>query len=154
MADLQGSYDELFAAPATLLGKLLDDGDTGGSVPVFADGEPVGEVWGGLPAGGEPVVDARGAFADAGRTTAWQRDTITNVRSVTKTMTALCALILADRGQLDLDAPVARYWPEFATASTEPAAKERVLVRHLLGHTAGLPDWDGPIEELYDWPST
>src|SRR6202012_5632374 len=127
MADLQGSYDELFAAPATLLGKLLDDGDTGGSVPVFADGEPVGEVWGGLPAGGEPVVDARGAFADAGRTTAWQRDTITNVRSVTKTMTALCALILADRGDLDLAAPVARYWPEFAAAG-----KDAVLVRHLL----------------------
>ena len=134
MADLQGSYDELFAAPATLLGKLLDDGDTGGSVAVFVDGEPVVDVWGG--------------FADAGRTTAWQRDTITNVWSVTKTMTALCALILADRGQLDLDAPVARYWPEFAAAG-----KDKVLVRHLLGHTAGLPDWTGPVEELYDWPS-
>jgi CubicO group peptidase (beta-lactamase class C family) len=134
MADLQGSYDELFAAPATLLGKLLDDGDTGGSVAVFVDGEPVVDVWGG--------------FADAGRTTAWQRDTITNVWSVTKTMTALCALILADRGQLDLDAPVARYWPEFAAAG-----KDQVLVRHLLGHTAGLPDWTGPGEELYDWPS-
>jgi CubicO group peptidase (beta-lactamase class C family) len=134
MADLQGSYDELFAAPATLLGKLLDDGDTGGSVAVFVDGEPVVDVWGG--------------FADAGRTTAWQRDTITNVWSVTKTMTALCALILADRGQLDLDAPVARYWPEFAAAG-----KDQVLVRHLLGHTAGLPDWTGPVEELYDWPS-
>src|ERR1700761_8930325 len=134
MADLQGSYDELFAAPATLLGKLLDDGDTGGSVAVFVDGEPVVDVWGG--------------FADAGRTTAWQRDTITNVWSVTKTMTALCALILADRGQLDLDAPVARYWPEFAAAG-----KDAVLVRHVLSHTAGLPDWDGPIDELYDWPA-
>ena len=63
-------------------------------------------------------------------------------------MTALCALVLADRGDLDLDAPVARYWPEFAAAG-----KDRVLVRHLLAHTAGLPDWDGPIEELYDWPA-
>jgi CubicO group peptidase (beta-lactamase class C family) len=54
-------------------------------------------------------------------------------------MTALCALILADRGELDLTAPVARYWPEFAAAG-----KDGVLVQHLLAHTAGLPDWDGP----------
>jgi CubicO group peptidase (beta-lactamase class C family) len=94
------------------------------------------------------VVDVWGGFADAGRTTRWQRNTITNVWSVTKTMTALCALVLADRDDLDLDAPVGRYWPEFATAG-----KEKVLVRHLLAHTAGLPDWDGPIEELYDWPA-
>lgn len=65
---------------------------------------------------------------------------------VTKTMTALCALILVDRGLLDPDAPVARYWPEFAAAG-----KESVLVRHVLAHTAGLPDWDGPVVELYDW---
>jgi CubicO group peptidase (beta-lactamase class C family) len=78
----------------------------------------------------------------------WERDTITNVWSTTKTMVALCALILADRGELDLDAPVARYWPQFAAAG-----KQRVRVRHLLGHTAGLPDWDGMITcaELYSW---
>jgi CubicO group peptidase (beta-lactamase class C family) len=96
---------------------------------------------------GEPVVDVWGGFADVDRTTAWQPDTITNVWSVTKTMTALCALVLADRGELELAAPVGRYWPEFASAG-----KEKVLVRHLLGHTAGLPDWDGPVEDLYDWP--
>jgi CubicO group peptidase (beta-lactamase class C family) len=134
VADIQGSYDDLFTAVPNALAGLLDDGDVGGSVAVFVDGEPVVDVWGG--------------FADADRTVPWQRDTITNVWSVTKTMTALCALILADRGQLDLDAAVGRYWPEFAVAG-----KEKVLVRHLLGHTAGLPDWDGPIEELYDWPS-
>lgn len=134
MTDLQGSYDDLFVAVPTALAGMLDDGDAGGSVAVFVDGEPVVDVWDG--------------FADADRTVAWQRDTITNVHSVTKTMTALCALILADRGDLDLDAPVSRYWPEFAAAG-----KEKVLVRHLLAHTAGLPDWDGPIEELYDWPS-
>ena len=134
MADLQGSYDELFAAVPTVLAGLLEHGDAGGSVAVFVDGEPVVDVWGG--------------FADAERTIPWQRDTITNVWSVTKTMTALCALILADRGQLDLAAPVARYWPEFAAAG-----KEKVLVRHVLGHTAGLPDWTGSIEDLYDWPS-
>ena len=116
------------------LAGLLDEGDTGASVAVFVDGQPVVDVWGG--------------FADADRTIAWHRDTITNVWSVTKTMTALCALILADRGELDLAAPVGRYWPEFAVAG-----KENVLVKHLLAHTAGLPDWNGPIEDLYDWPS-
>ena len=134
MADLQGSYDELFAAAPTVLGELLDDGDAGGSVAVFVDGEPVVDVWGG--------------FADADRTVPWQRDTVTSVYSVTKTMTALCALILADRGQLDLDAPAGRYWPEFAAPGR---GKDKVLVRHLLSHTAGLPDWTGPIVELCDW---
>jgi CubicO group peptidase (beta-lactamase class C family) len=134
VADIQGSYDDLFTAVPTALAGLLDNGDVGGSVAVFVDGEPVVDVWGG--------------FADADRAMPWQRDTIAGVYSVTKTMTALCALILADRGQLDVEAPVGRYWPEFAVAG-----KEKVLVRHLLGHTAGLPDWDGPVGELYDWPA-
>jgi CubicO group peptidase (beta-lactamase class C family) len=134
VADIQGSYDDLFTAVPSALAGLLDDGDAGGSVAVFVDGEPVVDIWGG--------------FADADRTMPWQRDTITGVYSVTKTMTALCALILADRGEVDVEAPVGRYWPEFAVAG-----KEKVLVRHLLGHTAGLPDWDGPVGELYDWPS-
>jgi CubicO group peptidase (beta-lactamase class C family) len=134
MAEIQGSYDDLFVAVPNVLAGLLDQGDTGGSVAVFVDGEPVVDVWGG--------------FTDADRTIPWQQDTITNVWSVTKTMTALCALLLADRGELDVAAPVGRYWPEFALAG-----KEKVLVRHVLSHTAGLPDWDGPIEELYDWPS-
>jgi len=132
MADIKGSYDDLFVAVPNALGVMLDVGDVGGSVAVFVDGEPVVDVWGG--------------FADAERTVPWEQDTIAGVWSVTKTMTALCALILADRGELDLAAPVGRYWPEFAQAG-----KERVLVKHLLAHTAGLPDWLGPVEELYDW---
>ncbi|MGI5228829.1 serine hydrolase domain-containing protein [Actinoallomurus sp. CA-142502] len=134
MASIQGSYDERFTAVPRALARLLDEGDAGASVAVFVDGEPVVDVWGG--------------YADADRTVPWQRDTITNVWSVTKTMTALCALVLADRGELDLAAPVGRYWREFAVAG-----KEKVLVRHLLAHTAGLPDWDGPVEDLYAWPS-
>jgi CubicO group peptidase (beta-lactamase class C family) len=134
MAEIQGSYDDLFTAVPGALAALLDAGDVGGSVAVFVDGEPVVDVWGG--------------FADADRRIPWQRDTIAGVYSVTKTMTALCALILADRGLLDLDAPVARYWPEFAAQG-----KGGVLVRHVLSHTAGLPDWDGPVEEIYDWPA-
>ncbi|WP_369256249.1 serine hydrolase domain-containing protein [Streptomyces sp. R35] len=134
MTEIQGSYDDLFTAVPEALAALLDAGDVGASVAVFVDGEPVVDVWGG--------------FADADRTIPWQRDTIAGVWSVTKTMTALSALILADRGELDLDAPVARYWPEFAAEG-----KDGVLVRHLLSHTAGLPNWDGTVEELYDWPS-
>ena len=94
MAEIQGSYDELFTAVPDALAALLDAGDVGASVAVVVDGEPVVDVWGG--------------FADADRTMSWQRDTITNVWSVTKTMTALCALVLADRGDLDLDAPRCR----------------------------------------------
>lgn len=134
MADIQGTYDDLFSAVPNKLAALLDEGDVGGSVAVFVDGEPVVDVWAG--------------YADAARTAQWERETITNVFSTTKTMTALCALILADRGELDLGAPVARYWPQFAAAG-----KEKVLVRHLLSHTAGLPHWEGPVEELYDWPA-
>ncbi len=136
MADIRGTYDDLFTAVPNALSDLLDAQDVGGSVAVFVDGEPVVDVWGG--------------FADADRTVPWQRDTIANVYSVTKTMTALCALILIDRGELDPDAPVARYWPEFAVAG-----KEKVLVRHVLSHTAGLPDFDGPliVADLYDRPS-
>src|SRR6476646_443160 len=122
MAALQGSYDELFTAVPNALAGMLDDGDVGASVAVFVDGVPVVDVWGG--------------FTDADRTAPWQPDTITNVWSVTKTMTALCALVLADRGALDLDAPVAEYWPEFTAAG-----KGKVLVRHLLGHTSGLAGW-------------
>lgn len=111
---------------------MLDAGDAGGSVAVTVDGEPVVDVWGG--------------HADAARTAPWQRDTITCVWSVTKTMTALAVLVLVDRGDLDLDGPVARWWPEFAAAG-----KSDVLLRHVLSHTAGLPDWYGPVAELYDW---
>ncbi|RNM12515.1 serine hydrolase domain-containing protein [Nocardioides pocheonensis] len=131
MTELQGVYDERFAGVAQALAESLEGGDAGGSAAVFVGGEPVVDVWGG--------------FADPGRTRAWERDTLVNVFSVTKTMAALCALVLVDRGLLDPDAPVAEYWPEFA------AGKQGVLVRHVLAHTAGLPDWEGTVEELYDW---
>ena len=134
MADIHGSYDPLFVAVPNALSASLDENGGGASVAVFVDGEPVVDVWGG--------------FTDADRSIPWQQDTITNVWSVTKPVTALCALVLADRGELDLDAPVARYWPEFAAAG-----KEGVLVRHVLSHTAGLPSPDGATSaaDCYDW---
>ncbi len=97
---------------------------------------------------GETVVDLWGGFADEQRTRAWERDTIVNVYSTTKTMTALTALLIADRGDLDFDAPVARYWPEFAANG-----KAGIKVRHLMSHSAGLSGWQHPITnaDLYDW---
>ena len=100
---------------------------------------------------GEVVIDLWGGHTDASKSTEWSRDTIVNVWSTTKTMTALCMLILIDRGQLDPDAPVAKYWPEF-----EANGKGNVLVRHIMSHTAGLPGWDEPIDAsvLFDWDRT
>ena len=114
--DPEGTYDDLYAAVPMTLAGYLDDGDVGGSVAVVVDGEPVVDMWGG--------------YADAARTLPWERDTVACVFSVTKTMTALTVLLLADRRELDLDAAVAAYWPEFAAAG-----KEGVLVRHVLAHT-------------------
>lgn len=97
---------------------------------------------------GETVIDLWGGYADAAKTRPWQADTIVNVYSTTKTMTALTALLLADRGELDFAAPVARYWPEFAANG-----KEGVTVAHLMSHAAGLSGWEAPMttEDLYDW---
>ena len=97
---------------------------------------------------GRCVVDLWGGFADGAKSRPWERDTLVNVYSTTKAMAALSTLMLVDRGVVDLDAPVARYWPEFAAAG-----KEGVLVRHLLSHTSGVPGWEEPItvDDLYDW---
>jgi CubicO group peptidase (beta-lactamase class C family) len=134
MAEIQGTFDERFASVADVLSANLDRGaDVGASVCVVHDGEAVVDIWGG-------TIDDDG--------TPWAEDTIINVWSTTKTMTFLTALLLADRGELDFHAPVARYWPEFAANG-----KEAIEVRHLMAHTAGLAGWVEPIEEadLYDW---
>ena len=82
------------------------------------------------------------------RETEWQRDTLVNVYSTTKAMTAICAHRLVEQGVLDLDAPVASYWPEFGRAG-----KETLPVRWLLSHQAGLPAVRTrlPRGALYDW---
>ncbi len=97
---------------------------------------------------GETVVDLWGGFADAARTRPWVKDTIVNVYSTTKTMTALTALLIADHGELDFGAPVARYWPEFAANG-----KARVKVSHVMSHAAGLSGWKEKVgkHDLYDW---
>uniref|UniRef100_A0AAU3GYA0 Beta-lactamase family protein n=1 Tax=Streptomyces sp. NBC_01401 TaxID=2903854 RepID=A0AAU3GYA0_9ACTN len=96
---------------------------------------------------GRQVVDLWGGHRDAARTQPWQRDTITNVWSVTKTVTSLAALLLVDAGELDVHAPVARYWPEFAANG-----KQDIEVRHLLSHTSGVSGLEHPalLDDLYD----
>jgi CubicO group peptidase (beta-lactamase class C family) len=123
-----GPLRELFAA------KLDSGEDLGASLAVNIDGEMVVDLWGG--------------WADEARTVPWAENTIACVFSTTKTMTALAALVLADRGDLDLDANVAKYWPEFAANG-----KGQIKVRHLLSHTSGVSGWEQPItvEDLYDW---
>ncbi|MGH7899665.1 MAG: serine hydrolase domain-containing protein, partial [Candidatus Binatia bacterium] len=113
----------------------------------FAAGREVGASFA-ATLDGEVVIDLWGGFADAARTRPWTRDTIVNVFSTTKAMTALSAHLLVERGELDLDQPVARYWPEFAQAG-----KERITTRHLLSHTAGLAAVRSPLPSgaLYDW---
>lgn len=136
MTDVEGFCEPRFEPVRAALAASLGNDDVGASASVYIDGEPVVDIWGG--------------HTDPDRCVSWEHDTLTGVNSTTKNMTALCALILADRGELDLTAPVTAYWPEFAAAG-----KENVLVRHVLSHTAGLPDLSGPttVEELYDWES-
>lgn len=99
--------------------------------------------------GGIPVVDLWGGYQDQAKRTPWQRDTIVNVWSVGKAVSAICVLQLVERGQVELDAPVARYWPEFAQAG-----KATLPVRYLLSHQAGLPAIRKPLQaglNLTDW---
>jgi CubicO group peptidase (beta-lactamase class C family) len=98
--------------------------------------------------GGEPVVNLWAGWADPGRTREWQQDTLTNVWSTTKAMTSLCAHLLIDRGELDQDAPVARYWPEFAAGG-----KAEIPVRWIMGHKSGLTGLSVPVslQDYYDW---
>jgi len=108
--------------------------EVGASVAMYVDGKLVVDLWGG--------------FADKARTKPWTRDTLVNIYSTTKGLAAMCAHRLVDQGKLDLDAPVAKYWPEFAQAG-----KDKLPVRYLLSHRAGLPAVRKtlPPEALYDW---
>jgi len=135
MTDVQGTCDPAFEGVRAALAGNLDQGkDVGACAAVTVDGRLVADVWGG--------------FQDPEKTKPWERDTITNVWSTTKTMAAISMLVLVDRGELDVDAPVATYWPEF-----KAAGKDNVLVRHIMSHTAGLSGWQEPMkpEDLYDW---
>lgn len=108
--------------------------DLGASLAITIDGEFSVDLWGG--------------WADEARSVPWNADTLTLVFSTTKMMSALAALVLVDRRELDLDAPVAKYWPEFAAQS-----KGSVLVRHILSHSSGVSGWQEPVTmaDICDW---
>lgn len=136
VAAVQGTWDPRFDSVAQALADEIGSGaELGASIAVDVGGELVVDIWGG--------------HADRAKTIPWQEDTIVNFWSCTKTLTALAALILVDRGALDPFAPVASYWPEFAANG-----KQDIEVRHLLSHTSGVSGWQTPfaVENLYDWP--
>jgi CubicO group peptidase (beta-lactamase class C family) len=114
--------------------QLTNGADLGASVAITIEGESVVDLWGG--------------WIDGEQTKPWDENTITNVWSTTKTMTSLCALALVERGELNLEASVADYWPEFAANG-----KEGIKVRHLMSHTSGVSGWAQPVvlEDIYDW---
>jgi CubicO group peptidase (beta-lactamase class C family) len=133
--DVRGFVRKDMAGVRTEFEKNFTDGaELGACFCATVDGETVADLWGG--------------YADPARTRTWERDTIVNVYSTTKTMAALTALLIADRGELDFDAPVARYWPQFAANG-----KDEVTVAQVMSHSAGLSGWREPLrpEDLYDW---
>lgn len=132
---VQGACDSRFELVRREFERNFAERDeVGASVCIFHDGRKVVDLWGGLadPTTGKP----------------WIEDTISVVWSSTKGATSLCAHILVDRGELDLDAPVAKYWPEFAQGG-----KENIPVRMLLNHQAGLAALREPLPPgaFYDW---
>jgi len=133
--EVQGSCSERFEPVRAALAENLSSGDElGACIVIDVDGQTLADIWGG--------------FRDQARTQPWVRDTITNVWSTTKTVTNLAALMLADRGLLDVHAPIARYWPDYGANG-----KQDIQVRQLLGHTSGVSGWDAPFatEDMYDW---
>jgi CubicO group peptidase (beta-lactamase class C family) len=133
--EIFGTCDERFAPVRDALADNFRSHDElGAAVAIALDGEPVVDIWAG--------------WKDSARTRLWERDTLVPVFSVGKAMAALCVLLLVERGEVDLDAPVARYWPEFAAAG-----KGEVTIRTLLSHRAGLPAIRRalPDEATYDW---
>ena len=108
--------------------------EVGAAVAVWVDGALVVNLWGGS--------------ADAARTRPWRQSTLTTVLSGTKALTATCLHQLADRGEVDLHAPIARYWPEFGQAG-----KEHITLAMVMGHRSGVigPRTRMRWEEVADW---
>lgn len=135
MGDISGHVQDGFERVAEEFGRNFDErGDVGAGVAVYVDGEC--------------VVDLTGGTTTEGGDTPYGPRHLQLVYSTTKAATAACAHLLAQRGQLDLDAPVVQYWPEFAAQG-----KHDVPVSWLLSHRVGLPDVDRllSLEEALAW---
>ncbi|OQE44903.1 hypothetical protein PENCOP_c002G01958 [Penicillium coprophilum] len=134
MALTHGAFDPAFSPVHDLLQEKLTSGEeVGASICVNVDGRTVLDIWGG--------------HADAAKSRSWEKNTLVVVFSSTKVVSALAALILVDRGLLDVEEKVSKYWPEFAANG-----KEDTKVWHILSHSSGLPHWDKPLsmESIYD----
>ena len=134
-AAVHGDCEPRFEGLRDALAEIMAAGtEVGVALAVYVDKEPVVDLWAG--------------HADAARTRPWARDTLVNLFSVGKAISAVCLLRLVEAGRVDLDAPVARYWPEFAQAG-----KGQVPVRYLLTHQVGLPAVARvlPPEAWCDW---
>ena len=133
--DISGYCEEKFSEVKEAFEKNFKEGkECGASFSVTVEGRTVVDLWGG--------------YADAAKTKPWQKDTIVNVFSTSKFVTAVCVYLLASRKIIDIDDPVADYWPEFAQSG-----KEEITVGHLLSHTSGLPGWEEKFEtrDFYNW---
>jgi CubicO group peptidase (beta-lactamase class C family) len=132
--EIQGHCDPRFAGVRDAFARNFADGvEVGASFAAFLDGDLVIDIWAGdRDAEGHP----------------WEEDTIVNVYSTTKLMAAICTLMAADRGRLDLDAPVAEIWPEFAASG-----KSAIPTTWLLAHTSGVAGWAEPVSlaDIFDW---
>jgi CubicO group peptidase (beta-lactamase class C family) len=132
---IEGSCDPKFNRVKDAFAENFDKrNEVGAATAVMLDGKSVVDIWAG--------------HADKAKTKPWTRDTLVNVYSTTKGVTAICAHRLVDKGLLDIDAPVAKYWPEFAQAG-----KDKIPVRFLLSHRAGLPAVRKPLADdaLFNW---
>ncbi len=133
---INGICDSRFArVREAFVENFAKHGERGGAVMVLLAGRSVVDLWGG--------------WSDVARANSWRRDTLVNVFSVGKALNAIAALRLVEQGRLDLDIPVARVWPEFAANG-----KERISLRTLLCHQAGLPALREPLPDdaMLNWP--
>ncbi len=129
MVDVHGAVAEGFEPVREAFVRNFEErGERGAAVALYRDGRKVVDLWAGS------------ADGDGDGGAPWAQDTAQVVRSATKGVAAACLLLLHQRGQLDLDAPVGTYWPEF-----KAAGKERVTVRDALAHRAGVPALDAPL---------
>ena len=132
---VEGSCDPRFEpVRSAFVENFAERGELGAACSVIVDGRTVVDLWGG--------------WADPAKTTPWREDTIVNAYSVGKAIVSLLLLRLVDEGVVELDAPVAVYWPEFAAEG-----KQTATVRHALTHRAGVPAIREPLtnDDLWDF---
>lgn len=133
--EIHGRYDPKFQRLADVFeDNFARDLELGASVAATVDGELVLDLWGG--------------YANVKKTRPWEEHSVGLVFSATKFATTLCAAMLVDQGKLDIDLPVAYYWPEFGKKG-----KDKILVRHVFNHTAAVPGFEPPIPfaTQYNW---